>query len=90
MNNFGAGWGIRPGPAVCYKENMMGSCCDCGSSIPDGQEVCSMCYGDVDYGNDGYYQAYMDRAAEERQREEQEWAVQEQRAQEEQMNQDEQ
>lgn len=27
----------------------------CGASIPDGQNTCSMCYGDIDYGKDNYY-----------------------------------
>ena len=53
----------------------------CGSSIPDGQTVCSMCYGDIDYGTDGYYgewaekqmlQEEQDKAEEERWREDQE------------------
>ncbi len=36
----------------------MNNCSQCGSSIPDGQRVCSMCYGDISYGNDGYYQQW--------------------------------
>ncbi len=35
-------------------------CVMCGSPIPDGQNVCSMCYGDIDYGKDGYYREYME------------------------------
>ena len=27
----------------------------CGRPVPEGQTVCSSCYGDIDYGNDGYY-----------------------------------
>jgi len=39
----------------------MPSCSSCGSEIPDGQgSSCSMCYGDVGHGSDGYYQAYME------------------------------
>ena len=34
-------------------------CTSCGSQIPDGQgQSCSMCYGDIDYGRDGYYRAW--------------------------------
>ena len=36
-------------------------CTSCGMPIPDGQgKSCSMCYGDPAYGNDGYYQAYLE------------------------------
>ena len=39
----------------------MSYCVDCGSPIPDGQgKVCSMCYGDIDYGRDGYYREFME------------------------------
>ena len=32
-------------------------CSSCGSPIPDGQgSNCSMCYGDVSYGKDHYYE----------------------------------
>jgi len=38
----------------------MGGCTSCGMPIPDGQESsCSMCYGDVAYGTDGYYEEAM-------------------------------
>jgi len=33
----------------------MAYCQMCGIEIPDGQSVCSMCYGDPYYGSDGYY-----------------------------------
>jgi hypothetical protein len=33
----------------------------CGIDIPDGQSVCSMCYGDPFFGNDGYYLAQLMR-----------------------------
>lgn len=33
----------------------MNCCVQCGSPIPDDQEVCSMCHGDIDHGADGYY-----------------------------------
>lgn len=40
----------------------MSNCCTmCGSQIPDGQRVCSMCYGDVDYGRDGLYRDYLEQ-----------------------------
>lgn len=55
----------------------MTTCVSCGLLIPDGQgRSCSMCYGDIDYGRDGYYRQQMEeaarRAAEERQEEERE------------------
>lgn len=35
-------------------------CSSCGSPIPEGQgSSCSMCYGDVGYGRDGYYEQEM-------------------------------
>ena len=40
---------------------MSNHCVQCGSSIPDGQRTCSMCYGDIDHGRDGYYRDYMER-----------------------------
>ena len=35
----------------------------CGSPIPDnqGSSTCSMCYGDVDHGKDGYYRRYLEQ-----------------------------
>lgn len=36
-------------------------CAECGSPIPDGQRCCSMCYGDIDHGRDGYYRAWAER-----------------------------
>ncbi len=56
---------------------MMGSCSSCGSPIPDGQgSSCSMCYGDIGHGSDGYYQQW----AEEQMRiyEEEQEAIQQQ------------
>jgi len=39
----------------------MTTCVSCGSSIPDGQgRSCSMCYGDIDYGRDGYYRRWLE------------------------------
>ena len=38
----------------------MSYCTSCGSQIPDGQgRSCSMCYGDVAYGRDGYYDRWL-------------------------------
>lgn len=46
-------------------------CSSCGSCIPEGQgESCSMCYGDIDYGKDGYYREYAERQEIRRQEEE--------------------
>jgi len=38
-------------------------CTMCGSPIPDdqGSKTCSMCYGDIDHGKDGYYREWMER-----------------------------
>lgn len=36
-------------------------CTGCGLPIPDGQgKSCSMCYGDIDYGRDGYYRRWIE------------------------------
>lgn len=40
----------------------MNYCSCCGIPIPKGQNICSMCMGDIDHGSDGYYR---------------EWAIQE-------------
>ena len=39
----------------------MATCKSCGSSVPEGQNFCSMCYGDPSYGRDGYYEEYIRR-----------------------------
>lgn len=54
----------------------MAYCTSCGSPIPDGQgNSCSMCYGDIDHGRDGYYRQWaeeqIEREAQTRQFEEQ-------------------
>ena len=49
----------------------MANCSMCGSPIPDNQRVCSMCYGDIDYGTDGYYREWAEGMERESQREEQ-------------------
>lgn len=42
---------------------MSSYCSSCGSPIPEGQgSSCSMCYGDINYGNDGYYQKWAEEA----------------------------
>ena len=38
----------------------MNYCIQCGSPIPEGQHVCSMCYGDPEYGRDGYYRRWLE------------------------------
>jgi len=38
---------------------MSNFCKSCGIQIPDGQNFCSMCYGDPAYGRDGYYEEYL-------------------------------
>jgi len=43
----------------------MPSCVQCGLSIPEGQHVCSMCYGEPEYGRDGYLRAWLESCAEE-------------------------
>ena len=51
----------------------MNRCVQCGERIPDNQTVCSMCYGDIGYGRDGYYRQWAEneqRRIDERQREE--------------------
>ncbi len=55
-------------------------CVCCGSPLPSdhGHATCSMCYGDMDYGTDGYYRAMAEeqereaREQEEAQRQDQE------------------
>lgn len=37
----------------------MANCHMCGSPVPDNQTICSMCYGDADYGSDGYYREWL-------------------------------
>lgn len=46
----------------------MANCVMCGSPLPEnqGSKTCSMCYGDVDHGRDGYYRDQMERAEQER------------------------
>ena len=37
---------------------MSNYCSCCGLPIPEGQNTCSMCYGDIGHGNDGYYEEW--------------------------------
>lgn len=40
-------------------------CSSCGSPIPEGQgKSCSMCYGDVAYGKDRYYEQWIEEQLE--------------------------
>jgi len=48
----------------------MGYCVQCGLPVPDGQNCCSLCYGDPEYGQDGYYRQWLN----EQEREQQEQA----------------
>ena len=50
---------------------MSKNCVMCGSPIPDnqGSNACSMCYGDIDHGKDGYYREFMERQYQEPERE---------------------
>lgn len=43
---------------------MSNNCTMCGLSIPKNQKVCSMCYGDIDYGSDGYYREWAEKQLE--------------------------
>jgi uncharacterized Zn finger protein (UPF0148 family) len=50
----------------------MTHCSSCGSPIPEGQGgSCSMCYGDIDYGRDGYYRDYEQELQREKEEEQQ-------------------
>lgn len=56
----------------------MPNCTSCGNEIPEGQgRSCSMCYGDIGHGRDGYYQEWADREiarAQEKEMEERQYA----------------
>jgi len=46
----------------------MPNCTSCGLPIPEGQgSSCSMCYGDIAYGSDGYYQQWAEQQDKQRQ-----------------------
>jgi len=42
---------------------MSNYCVCCGAPIPGGQNTCSMCYGDPEHGNDGYYRHWLEEQA---------------------------
>lgn len=45
---------------------MSAYCVGCGQAIPEGQgSSCSMCYGDIAHGRDGFYEQAMRQAEEE-------------------------
>ena len=44
-------------------------CVDCGVPIPEGQNVCSVCYGDPFYGKDGILLRMMEKDFQEMQAE---------------------
>lgn len=48
------------------EEALMAHCVCCGSDVPEGQRTCSMCYGDIDHGKDGYYREWAERQERER------------------------
>ncbi len=51
---------------------MSSQCSQCGSSIPEGQSICSMCMGDINHGKDGYYQHWAEEQERKREMEESE------------------
>lgn len=53
---------------------MANYCTSCASPIPDGQgKSCSMCYGDVDHGSDGYYRRWLENECRQEEDERQYW-----------------
>lgn len=64
---------------------MSNYCVMCGSSIPDdqGSSTCSMCYGDIHHGLDGYYRQYREEMDREEEAKEDERRQQEQGAEDE-------
>ena len=60
------GEGSIPSLPARIKEAEMPNCTSCGQPIPEGQgSSCSMCYGDIDYGSDGYYRDHMEQQEQE-------------------------
>ncbi len=52
------------------RRNKVPKCTSCGSPIPKGQgKSCSMCYGDIAYGRDGYYEDWARRQERDQERE---------------------
>ena len=58
----------------------MPNCVMCGASLPDnqGSKTCSMCYGDIDHGRDGYYRQWLEEQELQRQKEQEQEQEQEQ------------
>ena len=48
---------------------MTNYCVDCGSPIPAEQRICSMCYGDINFGRDDYYKEWAEEQKREEERE---------------------
>jgi hypothetical protein len=48
---------------------MSGYCVQCGLPVPSAQRTCSMCYGDIDHGRDGYYREWAEYQDEQDRRE---------------------
>ena len=46
--------------SINLRRDEMPDCICCGLPIPKGQKICSMCYGDPDYGSDGYYRQWQE------------------------------
>lgn len=59
----------------------MSYCVQCGSPLPEnqGSKTCSMCYGQVEHGRDGYYREWLEQAWLDDQRAEEERIEQERR-----------
>lgn len=57
----------------------MANCTQCGLPIPDRQRVCSMCYGDPNYGSDGHYRRWLEEQERQRIEREQQEREEEQR-----------
>ena len=45
------------------------SCVSCGAPLPESHRhrTCSMCYGDINYGTDGYYRDWVEHQERQRQ-----------------------
>lgn len=51
----------------------MEQCSQCGSPVPNGQSICSMCMGDINHGNDGHYQQWAEEQMAKEQAENEAW-----------------
>ncbi len=64
---------------------MSNYCTSCGIPIPDHQRSCSMCYGDIDHGTDGYYKDWAEneiRRQQEKREEYERWVEEHEREEE--------